>query len=256
MSDLDSSDSNDSQGETKRRAIYPNKIFIPQKALWSKLWKLPSHFGLNSSTQFLLIQWILQKGEKRKGNFGLERCITDARFDSKKSLAEAFGCKEQKIKDAEQALRDKDLLESTGRNGSKVRVFAVSEKVINYLVCQNESRENSPSKVEKSLSQSRENSTHSNRTSNTSLDRAPTTNLASHYDAINRITGEASPGVKNPIFKEMLKEHGEEIFCQVIGKCLQEKIIFVWEHPKHPGEIHIDKLSHVFSDLVTQLKES
>jgi hypothetical protein len=63
-----------------------------------------------------------------------ETCVNDARFESKKSLAEALGVSERVVKNAESSLRTKGLMVSTGREASfDNRQIAASRKLIAYI---------------------------------------------------------------------------------------------------------------------------
>lgn len=119
--------------EAKRRAIYP-QIWVSMKDFYKKIRRLASHFKIKFSLQTELLHYVLTTGSRR--NKGLEICISDSRFDSKKEIGEQLGYSEQQIKTAEKHLRDNGLIETTGKKGSHYRKYAVGKKVIEYFTGQ------------------------------------------------------------------------------------------------------------------------
>ena len=115
--------------DSLRRVIYPNKRFIETSKLWDKVYSLRGQFNIVNSTEFIILMKCLFGEAKQQ-----ETCVNDARFESKKSLAEAMGVSERVVKNAESSLRTKGLMISTGKEASfDNRQIAVSRKVIAYI---------------------------------------------------------------------------------------------------------------------------
>lgn len=237
-----------SKAETLRRAVYAEKIWVKKDELWEKLYAIQSKFKLQIN-QYLILQRILMSGET-KGDL---ICITDARFESKQSLADALCVEFESIKYAERTMRKRGLIVSSGAAGKKNRKIAVGQDVIEYLLGHSKGVCGTPLKgypvpltdAFKGVSAT----THSIETRSIESSRGATTNLLLEYYArINTITGVADPKVKNKIFLEMRKRHGRDGFNYVLELIEREGVKFIFSGDAGPNEIHHKFIGKVFED--------
>lgn len=235
-----------------RGAIHDYKVWVKTTDLWERIYKLHSHFSL-STYEFMLLQRLAVSGEKKSN----QTCISDARFESKQSLADSFGCSLAIIKDVEKRLRHKGLIISDGSAQNKRRRIALSWQVVEFICGEpielpeedkqgqdddapSERGVNDPhvggerppvdGKVggERPPYSIHTRSIHSSRST-------PKNILGQFYGQINKVTGPADSKAKNKPFRKVLDEFGARLFGLALDQLIKDGVKFVWHEPDNSG---------------------
>ena len=122
----------------RRRSIYgPTHRTLEISDAQNQLRKLCTFFRL-SALQYMILEYIINTSfrsdvKRIDGTRSLTIDLTEARWNTKKSLAEIMGCSLAAIKQAEDKLKKLSLLVSTGRAGSGSREIALGPFAIRFL---------------------------------------------------------------------------------------------------------------------------